>query len=285
MQAYSFDIIHRKGLLHSNVDALSRPVDVSEVLLALQTKTETVPLETTDPFKNDELMHFIIHRKHHPGVGTKQCKRIATVSPLYTAANDKIWYTAERSNSTGSLEVPPLTLRTEIIERAHLLGHFQAETTYNRLKSIYYWPTMEDDIKHVISKCIPCKRNQSAPVQSHSALALPITGVFERVGMDLVFGLPETTDGYKGIMVLTEYLTKYPYAVPIRSKCADEIATHLFGFISFFGPPKILLSDQGKEFLNTIVDHLSKISGIERRVTSPYHPQTNGMTERFNHTR
>ena len=85
-------------------------------------------------------------------------------------------------------------------------------------------------------------------------------------------------------MVITEYLSKYPYAVAIKSKTAEEIAKNLFDYICLFGPPKILLSDQGKEFLNECVNKLSSLTGIERRVTSSYHPQTNGLTERFNGT-
>ena len=83
---------------------------------------------------------------------------------------------------------------------------------------------------------------------------------------------------------LSEYLSKYPYAVPIKSKRANEIASHLFRYISLFGPPKELLSDQGTEFLNAVVQHLSLVTGIERRITSPYNPRTNGLTERFNQT-
>ena len=85
-------------------------------------------------------------------------------------------------------------------------------------------------------------------------------------------------------MVITEYLSKYPYAVAIKSKTVEEIAKNLFDYICLFGPPKILLSDQGKEFLNECVNKLSSLTGIERRVTSSYHPQTNGLTERFNGT-
>jgi len=64
----------------------------------------------------------------------------------------------------------------------------------------------------------------------------------------------------------------------------SEIAEKLFEFIALFGPPKELLSDQGKEFLNEVITQLSMICGIERKVTAPYHPQTNGLTERFNGT-
>ncbi len=72
----------------------------------------------------------------------------------------------------------------------------------------------------------------------------------DRIGIDLVGGLPDTPSGYKGILVITDALSKYPFAVPIRTKTAQEIAEKLFTYISLFGPPKIILSDQGTEFLN-----------------------------------
>lgn len=85
-------------------------------------------------------------------------------------------------------------------------------------------------------------------------------------------------------MVITEYLSKFPYAIPIKSKTAEEIASGLFDYISLFGPPYEILSDQGKEFLNSVVESMLKMTGIEHRVTSAYHPRTNGLTEKFNHT-
>ena len=81
-------------------------------------------------------------------------------------------------------------------------------------------------------------------------------------------------------MVITEYLSKYPVAMPITSKSATEMASRLSEYIALFGPPKELLSDQGKEFLNSIVAHIS----LERKVTAAYNPRTNRLTERFNGT-
>ena len=85
-------------------------------------------------------------------------------------------------------------------------------------------------------------------------------------------------------MIVTDYLSKYPFAFAIRSQTANEIATRFFEFISYFGPPKEVLSDQGTEFVNKMVEQISSICGIERKVTSAYHPRTNGLTERFNQT-
>lgn len=165
-----------------------------------------------------------------------------------------------------------------------MLGHFKAQTVYNRLTNQYYRKNMMHDIKRVISTCDVCHRYDRSTMITNNAYSLPITNLFDRIGIDLVLGLPETADGFKGVMVITEYLTKFPYAVPIKTKNTNEIAERLMEYISIFGPPKELISDQGKEFLNECITHLINLTGVEHRVTSTYHPQTNGLTERFNQT-
>ena len=112
----------------------------------------------------------------------------------------------------------------------------------------------------------------------------PASRVCHTVGMDLVFGLPETARGHIGLLVLEELTTKFPFAYPIRSKEAREIGRHLFNYISLCGPPAVILSDNGREFCNGVIDSMCTLTGIERVVTSPYHPQANGSVERKNQT-
>lgn len=101
-------------------------------------------------------------------------------------------------------------------------------------------------------------------------------------GMDLIFGLPTTDEGYTGIIVITEYVTKFPYAAPIKTKSSTEIAEK-FEYVSLFGPPHNWVSDQGTEFMG-LCTNFSKIIGTEHRVTAAYNPRTNGQTERFYRT-
>ena len=171
-----------------------------------------------------------------------------------------------------------------MIKTSHLLGHFAFDKTYSDISTDHFWKGMAKDIKFILDNCLICLRFQRVPILEHNALALPITDVIDRVGIDLVFGLPKTEDGFIGIMVITDYLSKFPYAIPIKSKSMNEICEGFFGFISLFGPPKELLSDQGKEFLNRMMENMVKVVGIEHRITSAYHPRTNGLTERFNQT-
>ena len=92
--------------------------------------------------------------------------------------------------------------------------------------------------------------------------------------------LVKTAEGYKYILVIIDALSKYPYAVATKTKSAIEIAKHFFNYISLFGAPKELVSDQGKEFLNEVIKELANVSGIEHIVTSSYNARTKGHTER-----
>jgi hypothetical protein len=266
LQAYDFEIVHRKGTQHGNVDALSRPVDDGHLL---PIEAMSVTRSYSDPFADTDLM--------------KQLQGQEKTETPYVYQDNKIFYLRGDEGSSRRI-VPPPGERKQIVERAHLLGHFQEESTEKRIREKYYWPSLSKDVKHAIANCQPCLRHVKTPTPLGEAHSLPVNELFDRVGIDCLFGLPETEEGYHGILVITEYLSKFPYAVPIKSKTATEVARHLLDYICLFGPPKTLLSDQGKEFLNEVVDQIARASGIERRVTSPYHPQTNGLTERFNQT-
>ncbi|CAF0997117.1 unnamed protein product [Brachionus calyciflorus] len=150
------------------------------------------------------------------------------------------------------LEVPKPEDRKIIIEKAQNFGHFRADSTLHRIKESYTWPNM---------------------------LAL-----IKRVSIDLVFGLNKTNDGFIGIAVIIEILTKFCYAEAIRSKEASEIANILNNYISLFGPFEELLSDHGREFCNQILDKLKNNIGFRHITTSAFNPLTNGITERFNQT-
>ena len=94
--------------------------------------------------------------------------------------------------------------------------------------------------------------------------------MFERIGIDIVGGLPETKKGFKKILVIVEYMSKMVKIYPLIHKSAEEVAHCLWLWIRQFGPPNIILSDQG----NQTVDELLKKFAVERRVTSSYSPRT-----------
>ena len=97
-------------------------------------------------------------------------------------------------------------------------------------------------------------------------------------------GLEVTKDGYNGIFTLMEAFASYRGAYPIKTKTKFEIGSLLRNWICLFGPPKVILSDQGSEFINDIIDGMCNNIGIPHKITSAYNPRTNGKVERFNQT-
>ncbi len=90
--------------------------------------------------------------------------------------------------------------------------------------------------------------------------------------------------GHRFALVLVDYATRYPEAVPLHSISAKSVAEALFRLISRVGIPKEILMDQGTAFMSRTIKELYELLGIKSVRTSVYHPQTDGLVERFNRT-
>ena len=104
------------------------------------------------------------------------------------------------------------------------------------------------------------------------------------VGIDLTEPLPQTPRRNKYIITATDYFSKWPEAAALPDKTAVCIAHFLISLFCSHGWPEIIQSDQGREFVNEVLKILFELTGIEHRISSAYHPQTNGLDERMNQT-
>ena len=103
--------------------------------------------------------------------------------------------------------------------------------------------------------------------------------------MDILDVCDPTPDGYRYILVISDYFSKWTEAFPIKDKCADTVADVLVDKITLrFGMPLAIHSDQGREFENGLVKSLCTLLGCVKTRTAPYHPESDGMVERFNRT-
>uniref|UniRef100_A0AAQ4NNT0 Integrase catalytic domain-containing protein n=1 Tax=Gasterosteus aculeatus aculeatus TaxID=481459 RepID=A0AAQ4NNT0_GASAC len=105
---------------------------------------------------------------------------------------------------------------------------------------------------------------------------------FERLGTDLIGPFHRSARGYRFVLVLMDYATRYPEAVPLRSISAKSVAQALFQVISRVGIPKEILTDQGTSFMSRTLRELYELLGVKSVRTSVYHPQTDGLVERLN---
>ena len=102
--------------------------------------------------------------------------------------------------------------------------------------------------------------------------------------MDLVGPLPKSSRGHQYILVILDYATRYPEAIPLRTMASKGIARELVLMFSRVGIPEEILTDQGTPFMSRIMKDLCKLMQIKQLRTSVYHPQTDGLVERFNRT-
>ncbi|KAJ1210124.1 hypothetical protein NDU88_005492 [Pleurodeles waltl] len=117
-------------------------------------------------------------------------------------------------------------------------------------------------------------------------LPLPVVGTpFERVGIDIVGPLdPKAALGNRFILVLVDHATCYPEAIPLRTVTAPVVTRALLGIFSRVGFPKDVVSDRGTDFMSAYMKSMWDECGVTYRFTTPYHPQSTGLVERFNKT-
>ena len=198
-----------------------------------------------------------------------------------------ILYRRNPKNPQRPLRVIKVTERDIILRGFHedlLAGHFGFNETFRAIKERYFWPQMGDDIKIYVQSCDTCQRRQR-PVKTEPLHPIKVGQPYDRIGMDIVGPLPLTKKGNQYIVVATEYLTKWPEARALPdAKAASVVAFFYKDIICRHGCPKELLTDQGTHFANEMLNAMCQQFGVTHRLSTPYHPQTNGLVERFNRT-
>jgi hypothetical protein len=143
---------------------------------------------------------------------------------------------------------------------------------------------MDQDIKAFVESCDSCQRKEP-PQPSHELYPIPIEGPFDRWGIDFMGPLPLTGRGNLFIIVGMDYFTKWPVAKAVPINNHSVVAEFIFEeIICRFGCPKSIQSDQGSHFKNRWIPDLANRFGINYDFSTVYHPQSNGLVERFNRT-
>ncbi len=171
------------------------------------------------------------------------------------------------------------------VHSGRFAGHFAEKSLYGLLNRRYWWDGMRGDVRRKCRECLTCVTRKGPGRSSFPPLKpIPVGGPFECVGVD-VLQLPQTVSGSRYVVVFMDYLTKWPEAFSTSDQSAETIAKLLVEhIICRHGVPQKLLSDRGANFLSSLVLEICQKTGIQKINTSAYHPQTDGVVEKFNHT-
>ncbi|CAK5046064.1 unnamed protein product [Meloidogyne enterolobii] len=184
----------------------------------------------------------------------------------------------------------PQTLRERIMRECHeneLLGaHLGIAKTLEKIKKRFFWKRLSSDVHNYVSACIKCQERKIMPSNIRKEPIFPITvpkSPFERIHIDIMGPLPLTIEGYKYIFTVVDAFSKWLVAVPMENQTAITVAQAFSNnFITKFGCPRSVVSDNGRQFISNIFQDLAKLYGFKHRKTTTYHPQSNGMAERLN---
>ena len=163
-------------------------------------------------------------------------------------------------------------------------GHLATEAMFSKIRTRYFWPKLYEDIRNYVKTCDKCQRRGKYK-KNHELHPIPVHSPFYQIGIDFVGPLPQTSQGNRYIIVAVDYLTKWPEAQPVPSATSEETAKFIYEtIICRHGCPQKILSDRGTHFNNKLIEQLMSKFLIKHLLSTPYHPQTNGLVERFNRT-
>ena len=195
------------------------------------------------------------------------------------------WVKRERFPDRAPV-LAPIAMIPQILDAAHKTkwtGHGGIFRTHERILEHFWWPKITEQVIKYVNACATCQLAKSTPANPAPLQSLPIPDAPNvRVHLDLM-GPLKSTDENKYILVITDAWTKYADVVPLKSKTAEEVAqAFIDNWICTFSCPKTILTDNGGEFTNKVMEEITKKMNIEHKWTSPFHPQTNSSAESFN---
>ena len=188
----------------------------------------------------------------------------------------------------GSQLVVPVKKRREFIREFHdslFAGHLGITRTVYRLLDRVYWPGLRGDVQTYIKSCTVCIARKSPCARKVPMGHVNVGHRWERVAMDLLDMSVTTTRGNRYVLVMVDCFARWTEAFPLPDKTAQSVADAFFNqVVCRFGMPSVIHSDQGREFENKIMQELCLLGGSHKTRTTPYHPESDGMVERFNRT-
>ena len=176
----------------------------------------------------------------------------------------------------------PFVEREAALFEAHAKGHNGAEGMCQILKNDgKNWGSMRHDAANYVKGCLPCQRYVIGRRGFHPMKSIHAALPWDHIGIDLKsFNVP-SAEGNSYLLVVVDICTRFVFLRPIKDKTMETITSALFTLFCDVGFPKIIQSDRGAEFVNSLLQQLTEAGKIDHRLITAYHPQGNGVTERY----
>ena len=296
LQEYDLEIKFRRGHKNLVADCLSRLVTPESVIATVDTiqndskNQEVSESRVRELQRNDsELCELIDYLESGKLPEDEiQSRRVVSESFHYTVIDGMLYNINPKLTGTELLVIP-VALRLEILQAFHddiTAAHFGFQRTYDKIKRRYFWRNMYSEIKRYCRQCLSCASKK----RPHETIKAPmvsqiVSEPWETVIVDMLGPFPITEQGNKYIILFFDAFTKWCEAIATPDIKAERVARHFVkDIVCRHSCPYRLLSDKGTNLLSAVVKEVCELMGTKKENSVAYHPQTQGLSERFNAT-
>jgi transposase InsO family protein len=310
--SYNFDCVYRPGILNIIPDALSRafpeelwaaPAEDKQQVTAMATRrfkrlqheASKTAVQSTAPNESETSLVELNTPIQEPveilpDVPEEVQSDVQAEIPVASAAmaeqldpmaiDPKAAYVQDVQDEPMFQQVKDETEQQSLLKEVHSFGHPGANAMVTELhKKGVTWPKLKEACIDWIKQCSDCQRFNIVRKGYHPLKAIHATLPGEHLAIDLAtFSASERGNVY--VLLVVDVCSRFVFLKPIMDKAAQTVAASLYELFCAIGFPKILQSDRGPEFLNDTIKSLTEILGIDKRVTTAYHPRANGVAER-----
>lgn len=305
IKEFDFQIQHRAGTSHSNADALSRrPYPVQTVNRITDSREES---RRPEPWARVEQSN---EQMADPDLGwvrwetdeapePAEIKRMSAVVKLLVAQWPQIevsdgllqrnWLDVEDSSVRWCQIILPPSRRQDFIKLSHeemTVGHLGIRRTSAQVQRRAYWPSWRRDVGLYQRRCAPCAGYiRGKPGHQGRMQNMVVGEVGEVLSLDLTGPHVVSSLGNKYVLTMVDYFRRYAEAIAVGNQEASTVARVLLdNWISRYGCPLQILTDQGPCFEAALFKDLCRLLGVSKIRTSPYKASSNGLLERFHRT-
>ncbi|GAA5971619.1 hypothetical protein JCM3765_001266 [Sporobolomyces pararoseus] len=295
----NFTLVHRPGKQQGKTDALSRRSDYQEGTRA----SDSEPVTFFPPSKISSSANFV---EPFPPL-TSEILRLQDTDPELTQVLQDLRLKENLNNHSplwklgtdqilrwnDKIYIPnDNALRIQILQSVHddpSAGHPGIEKTFERFRRNFYFPQDRQFITNYVTTCEPCFRAKSRRTKAHGLLQpLPVpTRPWSSISLDFIVKLPTSEFHNDSILVITDRFTKYGIFIPCKEEgTTAQVFANLFYRYVFanHGLPNDIVSDRGSVFTSDFWTTLSRLTRTKLNLSTAFHPQTDGATERLNQT-
>jgi len=268
---YDLDIIYKPGKSNVVADALSRSLNE---IVCLDSDLHQLIRKA---YKKDPKTRDLLSSLEKPGPVSNYRLR------------DGLIYVNDKSRA---LYIPnDSEIKKKILWECHdscTAGHLGLDKTLDLISREFFWPGLRKDVSEYVRSCLACQKNKptsSSPAGLLQPLEIP-SKPWDHVSLDLIIQLPETKSGFDAILVLVDKLTKMVHLAATRTTASAPDMAKLFfsNIVRLHGLPKAIISDRDARFTSHFWKALFELLGTRLAMSTAFHPQTDGQTERTNRT-